>query len=86
MYLTIQLLKGLLSSEVGLLQCYLSEPLLYLISGHLLCRASDVFADREAGVGESCASSRKASDVKDQPGGRDVAESTTSHDGETPGS
>lgn len=55
---------------MGLLQCYLSEPLRYLISGHLLCRASDVFADREAGVGESCASSCKASDVKDQPGGR----------------
>ena len=65
---------------MGLLQCYLSEPLLYLISVHLLCRASDVFADREAGVGESCASSCKASDVKDQPGGRDVADSTASHD------
>lgn len=56
---------------MGLLQCYLNEP--------LLCRASDVFADREAGVGESCASSCKASDVKDQPGGRDVADSTASH-------
>lgn len=57
---------------MGLLQCYLNEP--------LLCRASDVFADREAGVGESCTSSCKASDVRDQPGGRDVADSTASPD------